>query len=126
VLIARVPMLAAEPELRRERALALLAELVSLRASGLREPLPLPCMTAAAYAREIAEGASLERAQAAAQEQWRSAPGSAREDAEPEHRLAFGEALPFAALLEMEGSRFSRLARRLWDPLLARERIEAA
>jgi len=146
VCIARVPMLAADPRARQRLALTLLTDLVDLRARGLREPLPLPCDTAAVYARAVIGGVDEDDALDRAQKRWktqRAAPGQLAHRGEcedPEHLLAFGEEHPFAALLAVtphadesgEGwaaqpqSRFGRLARRLWDPLLERERLEAA
>jgi exodeoxyribonuclease V gamma subunit len=138
VLIARVPMLAADPDSRQRLARTLLEQLLDLRTRGLREPLPLPPLAAAAYAQSLFAGAADGEALAAAQALWRPAYGEGGEDAEPEHRLAFGEALRFAELLErmpladergqgwaeQATSRFARCARRLWDPLLERELIE--
>jgi exodeoxyribonuclease V gamma subunit len=140
VLVARIPMLAAEPQTRHRLALTQLAELADLRLRGLREPLPLPCLSAEAYAQAIWQRADEVEALKAAEAQWRPSYPLRGEDAEPEHSLAWGENLAFAGLLEFlphadergdgwaEGtsSRFGRLARRLWDPLLARERIEPA
>jgi exodeoxyribonuclease V gamma subunit len=140
VSVARLPMLAAEQRGRRERALALLSVLVDLRARGLREPLPLPCLAAAAYAQALWQGASEDRALDAAESAWRAERQRAGENAEPEHELAFGADLPFTELLalaplpdergagwaEQASSRFGRCARRLWDPVLAHERTEQA
>ncbi len=137
VSIAQIAPLGADPAGRRARALSLLAELVDLRARGMREPLPLPCLTAAAYAQAAATG-SPERALAAAQAVWKSGFGSYGEDREEEHRLAFGGELSLAELIAFaprsdeqgdgwevsEPSRFARLARRLWAPLLTRETVQ--
>jgi exodeoxyribonuclease V gamma subunit len=139
VLAARVPMLAADPDARQRLAVSLLERLLDLRARGLREPLPLPPEAAAAYAQALSEGAPEQQALAVAEGVWHPPYGSWGEDAEPEHRFAFGETLAFAELLNVpprvdeqgegwaaqEISRFGRYARRLWDPLLERERIEA-
>jgi exodeoxyribonuclease V gamma subunit len=133
-------MLAAQPQTRRRLALGLLRQLEDLRARGLREPLPLPCLSAAAYAQAIWQGAGEDEALAGAEGRWRSSFHRSGEDAEPEHRLVWGDELPFSELLsspldpdehgdgwpEQASSRFAIYARRLWDPLLERERIEPA
>jgi hypothetical protein len=102
----------------------------------MREPLPLFCATSAAYA--AAAVAGLEPHQAAEQE-WHSDWRFEREDTELEHQLVLGGVWTFDELLELaprsdedgdgwasaEQSRFGRLARRLWDGLLAREEVSA-
>jgi exodeoxyribonuclease V gamma subunit len=138
VCIAQIHQLGPTASGRRARALSLLAALVDLRARGMREPLPLPCLTAAAYA-QAARSGPRSAAQAAAQAVWRPAAfGSAGEDREPEHRLTFGGEISFAELIapapredeqgtgwaDDEPSRFARLARRLWEPLLACETLQ--
>lgn len=138
VQISRLPILGGDPAARRRRALELLAEVVDLRARGMREPLPLPCLTAAAFAQAVANGAGGDDALAAALDPWRSRYRHRGEDDEPEHRLVFGAQAPLRALLDVppredehgdgwtteEPSRFGRLARRLWEPILAHERLE--
>jgi exodeoxyribonuclease V gamma subunit len=137
VSIAQIHPLGADAAGRRARALSLLGELVDLRARGMREPLPLPCLTAAAYAQAAASG-SPAGALAAAQAAWRSGFGTRGEDREEEHRLVFGGEISLAALMAFapggdeqgvgwessERSRFGRLARRLWTPLLASETVQ--
>ena len=94
----------------------------------MREPAPLACRAAAAYAAGGAGGAD------AARREWESEFEYEKEDREPEHRLVLGGVLPFAELLavparpgepgpDWETSRFGRWSRRLWDPLLAREEL---
>ena len=128
--VAAVPALGADAASRRRIALEHLRVLVDLHASGMREPLPLYCKTSAAYA--AAKPAS--RASKARNE-WETARGYDREDREPEHQLVLGGSAPFDELLVAapsadedgldwpadEQTRFGRLARRLWDGLLAVE-----
>ncbi len=98
-----------------------LAALVGLRDRGMREPLPLGCLTSAAYARAIVR---VEDAAAAGRREWESTYAWDREDRDPEHQLAFGGALSFDELLALEaadGMRFDALARLLWEDLLTHE-----
>jgi exodeoxyribonuclease V gamma subunit len=108
--------------LSREEALAELDVLVDLWERGLREPLPLACMTSAAYA-----------AGEDARSEWVS-DRFAREDKEPEHMLAFGGVRSWTELREElprgderwvpgEPTRFGQFARRLWTGLQARETV---
>ena len=120
------------PEMRRATATGLLSDLVALRARGLCEPLPLPCKTAAAFAEARNGGRHPEKAAARDWDSNHRFPGEA---ADRNHRTAFGGELRLDELLalrptdretgdgwaEDEVSRLGRLARRLWDPLLARE-----
>ena len=101
--IVRLPVIAAEDAIER------LTVLLDLHRAGLREPLPLPCETSAAYARQ---------GEAAARKAWESEWNYAKEDQEAEHQLAFGGVLDFGELL---GTRFPGLAHRLWDGPLASE-----
>jgi exodeoxyribonuclease V gamma subunit len=118
VTIARFPPGSVDP--RRE-----LDVLLDLHARGLREPLPLGCLSSAAYVRGGA---------AAACREWESEWGFDKEDREPEHQLAFGRVLSFEDLVSVaprpgedwdpaETTRFGRLARRLWSGLLAAEEL---
>jgi exodeoxyribonuclease V gamma subunit len=135
--VSHIPTLGPNPEQRRQRALAELAALADLRLRGLREPLPLPCQTAAAYAvsrRRGDEGVAIK----AALKEWRSEFDYPKEDAEPEHQLVFGSKLTLDELMALppasdehgdgweagESSRFGRYAMRLWTPLLAREELQ--
>jgi exodeoxyribonuclease V gamma subunit len=117
-----------------ERARVQLARLVDLWDRGMREPLPLACMTSAAYAAARHGG---EDAEKAARDAWESAWSFPREDAEPEHQLVFGGVLTLEALMDAppgpgeagrgwddaEPTRFGRLARRLWDGMLVSEEL---
>jgi exodeoxyribonuclease V gamma subunit len=134
VAVARIGPLGDSADERRELALHHLAALLDLYGRGMREPLPLPSATAAAYVEALVTGEDPRRAGA---QQWESEGTYDKEDREPEHLLAFGAQLSFAQLLAepaaedehgpgwdlTEPSRFGRLARRLWDPLLAGEEI---
>jgi exodeoxyribonuclease V gamma subunit len=131
VAVARIPPL----DGGRQRALSELAALVELRDRGLREPLPIAPNSSAAYAAAVASG---EDPVSAAEQGWVSRFRVPGEDAEPENVRAFGASVAFAELLELppapdeagagwpaeESTRFGRCARRLWDPLLAVERLE--
>jgi exodeoxyribonuclease V gamma subunit len=139
VSVARIPALGRDAVSRGEKAVALLAGLARLRARGMREPLPIPCLTAAAYAAArspLDPGAGRDAAARA----WTSEWSFDREDREPEHLLAFGGELTIDELLaiapraeesgrgwdEQEESRFGRYAVALWGPLLARESVVEA
>jgi exonuclease V gamma subunit len=100
----------------------------------MREPLPLACLSGAAYARAAAAGKD---AREAARRQWESGFRFAGEDRQREHEIAFGGVLAFDELLasppredergdgwdERETTRFGRCARRLWDGLATYERV---
>ena len=134
VAVTCVPVLAADPPGRRASALEHLGVLLDVHRRGLREPLPLYCRTSAAYAEARRRGAD---ALAAARRAWTTEWDFPNEDVEPEHRLVLGGKVALEHLLETapgrdeagpgwaedEATRFGRYARRLWDPLLARERV---
>jgi exodeoxyribonuclease V gamma subunit len=118
---------------RQAWALEQLATLTDLRDRGLREPLPLACGAAAAYAAAVPRGpdAAIQAATAA----WTSGYNYPNEDQDPEHVLAFGGALAFEQLWTwaLPGpdeagwapgvpSRFAALATRLWEGPLQWER----
>jgi exodeoxyribonuclease V gamma subunit len=123
------------PTLRHDAALEHLATLVDLWVRGMREPLPVACAASAAYAQAARDGRN---AVASGQREWESGWRFPKEDADLEHQLAFGGVLAFADLLDeapradesgdgweaSETTRFGRLARRLWDGLLACERLD--
>ena len=115
VAVARIPPLARDPDGRRRQALDELAKLAALRAEGMREPLPLPGLTGAEYARVALGGGD---PVAAALRVWTSSyDRGGGEDAEPEHQLVFARELPPIEPL-------ARYAVALWQPLLARELLE--
>lgn len=119
VAVARIPPLAGSPHGRAELARGELDRLLVLREEGLTRPLAIPGRAGEAFVAALAGG---QDAAAAALREWESGWGRNgwidREDAEAEHRLAFGLALPLTAL--------ARDAPRLWDALRARERMEQA
>ncbi|HEX4690638.1 MAG TPA: exodeoxyribonuclease V subunit gamma [Solirubrobacteraceae bacterium] len=135
VTVARIPLLDADPAARRELALDHLEVLADLRDRGLREPPPLACLASAAYARAARGGRD---PLAAAKREWESAWSFPREDAEPEHVLAFDGVRTIEELLDAparadeqgafwdpaEPRRFGRWARRLWDGLLGVEEVQ--
>jgi exodeoxyribonuclease V gamma subunit len=128
VRIARIAPLSADD------ALGHLATLADLHERGMREPLPLYCAASAAYADAARNGRN---AVAAARKEWKSEWNFEKEDSELEHQFVLGGVLDFDELLlraprldeagegwdMSESTRFGRLARRLWDGLLAVEQL---
>ncbi len=126
-----LPPLGDAPDERAARATALLVGLIATVDRGLREPLPLYCLTSEAWAAAVRAGADPE---VAAGKTWRSGlfPG---ECDDTEHREVLGDGASVADLLrdgpredergpgwdDLGPSRFARYAHRLWDPLLAHE-----
>ncbi len=109
-----------------------LAVLLDLHDRGMREPAPLACLTSAAYAAAVRAGAGPIKP---ARDVWESSWDFDREDREPEHQLVLGGVRSFDELLADparpderwdldETRRFGRWAVRLWDGLLAHERLE--
>lgn len=118
---------------RRAFVLDRLAELVDLYERGMREPLPLYAKTSCAYAEAVAGGRD---GFAAAAKEWETREKWDFEDREPEHVLVRGGIVPFGVVFgeaartgerddtwPVDASRFGGLARRLWDPLLAVEKV---
>ncbi|MGA9857363.1 MAG: exodeoxyribonuclease V subunit gamma, partial [Solirubrobacteraceae bacterium] len=133
VRIARIPPLADDPAQRRSIAMAQLGVLVDLYDRGMREPLPLFCLTSAAYAAAALTG---QDPIAAATREWTTEWNFDHEDSDLEHQLAFGGVLTFAELMQIppqagedwvpaDGSRLGRYAVRLWEGLFAREQVSA-
>jgi exodeoxyribonuclease V gamma subunit len=125
VTIARIAAIDGDVAVRHLQAL------VDLYDQGMREPLPLYCATSAAYA-EAAKGGR--NPVVAGRDAWESGYTYDKEDKEPEHLLVLGGVRSFDQLFEAaddgknggpvdEGSRFGRLARRLWDDLLSCEEL---
>ena len=128
VTVARIAPLAAEP------AREILRGLIDVYDRGMREALPIGCLSAAAYAAAARRGAD---PVAAARGAWESAWRFDREDREPDHLLVLGGERTIEQLLAAvprgdeagdgwdmtETTRFGRYARRLWDELLAREEV---
>ena len=100
--IARIDPLAADPAGRRAAAVGELESLVELYDRGMREPLPLYCLTSAAHA----EAVSVDRNPiTAARKAWTSEWNFDREDRELEHQLVLGGILTFDALPAAELAR---------------------
>jgi exodeoxyribonuclease V gamma subunit len=137
VTVARIGPLADTPDGRRRAGLEQLAVLLDLYDRGMREPLPLACDTSAAYAQAVVAGEDAEGAAAAARGAWQTEFRYDKEDRDPEHLLVYGDAIPFARLLDdgprddeqgpgwdqAETTRFGRYALRLWRGLLAVEAV---
>jgi exodeoxyribonuclease V gamma subunit len=135
VTVARIGPLAPDEEGRRRIACEQLAVLLDLYERGMREPLPIYCLSSAEYAAAAARGAD---PIAAAEGAWKSAWNYPKEDADLEHQLVLSGLLRFEELLVeppradeqgsgwdmSETSRFGRLARRLWDGPLRHEEVE--
>jgi exodeoxyribonuclease V gamma subunit len=132
--IACIGVLGADADERRARALAGLRTLVDVYDRGMREPLPIACLSSAAYAAAARRGAN---AAAAARGAWQSSWNFDREDREPDHLLVLGGERTLDELLAAaprpdeggegwdaaEATRFGRYARRVWDDLLACEEV---
>jgi exodeoxyribonuclease V gamma subunit len=124
------------PPVPFDDALAELGRLARLRDRGLVDVLPLPPLTAAAYARAAARG---EDTEAAAGKAWTSGFKVPGEDVDPDHVRAFGGVLTLSELLalplradeagELGGAaafgvpRLALYASQLWDRLLAIEEL---
>jgi exodeoxyribonuclease V gamma subunit len=136
VRVAVLPPLAATRDERRTAALEELTRLVDLFDRGMCEPLPIFCKTSAAYASAVAAG---QDPRDAAGKDWTSNYKLELEDRELEHQLVLGAVLSLEELLAFaprpgetgaawadgEDTRLGRLARRLWDGLLAHEQVSA-
>ncbi|WP_337059986.1 exodeoxyribonuclease V subunit gamma [Kineococcus sp. G2] len=112
-----------------------LADLLALRRTGLRLPLPLPVATGAVWASAAARGVNPAGCAASAAREWESGWDWPREDAEEEHRLLWGSGTTAAELLSWSPppgappgtpASFAELARRVWQPLLAARHREDA
>ncbi len=136
VRTARIEPLGGGAEERLAVARAELAVLMDLYDRGMREPLPMFCLTSAAYAEAARHG---QDGYAAAVKEWETEWNFEKEDREAEHQMALGGVLTLSEVLDIaprdgeagegwldvEESRFGRLARRLWEGLLAREEVRA-
>ena len=128
VTVARIPPVGAA------RAPETLLGLIDVYDRGMREALPIACLSSAAYAAAARRGAN---PAAAARGAWESTWNFDREDREPDHLLVLGGERTLEELLaaaprsdeagdgwEMtETTRFGRYARRMWDDLLACEEV---
>jgi exodeoxyribonuclease V gamma subunit len=108
-----------------------LRDLVDLFDRGLREPLPLPLKTAAAYAEAVHEHRDADRAATSAWETSDSSPVPGEQD-DAAHVRVYGRRAPPRCLLEPardderwsdERHRLGQLALRLWEPLLDDELV---
>lgn len=103
------------------RALDWLRDLVALRDEGLRQPLPVPVATGAAWAeahvRELMgqDAPPTEAARRAWETDPHNAYGIEGEDADPSHQRVYGVRAPVEALLD---AGLSTHAWRIWEPLL--------
>jgi exodeoxyribonuclease V gamma subunit len=134
VTVARIGALGADAGERRARALASLRKLVDVYDRGMREALPIACLSSAAYAAAAARGAN---PVPAARRAWESTWKFDHEDREPDHLLVLGGERSLDELLAepprageagdgwdaSETTRFGRYARRVWDDLLACEEL---
>ncbi len=134
VTVAEIPPLGGDPDARRRGAVAHLAGLAHLYARGMCEPLPLYCLTSAAYAQAARAG---DDPAAAARKAWTSPWNYDKEDKEPDHQLVLGGVRTFEELIAeqprsdehghgwdmSDRTRFGRYAQRLWKGLLASERV---
>jgi exodeoxyribonuclease V gamma subunit len=136
VRTAWIEPLGGDAEERLAVARAELAVLMDLYDRGMREPLPMFCLTSAAYAEAARQG---QDGYVAAVKEWETEWNFEKEDREAEHQMALGGVLTLSEVLDIapgdgeagegwldvEESRFGRLARRLWEGLLAREEVRA-
>ncbi len=132
--ISTLPALEGSSEERGERALTELARLVDLYDRGMCEPLPVYAKTSEAYVNAL-RGDKTSRSECA--KTWTANDFSFGEGGEPEHRLVLGAGATVGDLFiepahsdetgegwGKDASRFGRLARRLWEPLLEHEHRE--
>jgi len=137
--IATLP--AGSPSERGALALREIERLVTLFDLGMREPLPLFCKTSGAYAWAARQG---QDPYDDACSEWKSdftkgGEWFSREDEEAEHQLVLSGTVALQTLLDHapspaeegdgwaadETSRLGRLARYLWDGLLANEQVSS-
>jgi exodeoxyribonuclease V gamma subunit len=112
--VVRLPRL--DPQVARGH----LETLVDLYDRGMREPLPIACMTSAAYARALRSGSGA--ALKAGEKEWTTAWNYPKEDQDLEHQLVFGRVLTFDELFATAG--FDIYARQLWDAPLDWEEVD--
>ena len=134
VMVAVIEPLGADADTRRRVALEHLTALVDLYDRGMREPLPLYCLSSHAYAEAVASGRD---PVVAARGAWTSEWNFRKEDVALEHQLVLDGVRRFDELLSeppradeqgpgwepAETTRFGRYARRLWDGLLHCEKV---
>jgi exodeoxyribonuclease V gamma subunit len=134
IAVQRIRPLGEDPSTRATVSAEKLIALLDLFDRGMREPLPIFAKTSAAYALATARGGDPAKA---ARSEWETDWRFAKEDAEPEHQLALGGVLTLDEVLAAapagdefgagwdpsEGTRFGRLACRMWDGLLEFEEL---
>ena len=120
---------------RRAWALDLLVTLVDLYDRGMTAPLPMACATSARWVEGRRDGLDDEGVLSGAGGKWLASGDIPGERDDAEHAFIYGRFSDVRVLLEErpqpdesgpgwaddESTRFGRLARRLWDPLLAHE-----
>lgn len=135
VTVATLGPLGRTPAERLAAAHRHLEVLVDLYRRGVCEPLPLYPKTSLAWAEAIRRGRDPVRA---ARDAWRSGWSADGEDADRRHREVHGGVVELETVLAAppradedgegwagdEATRLGRYARRLWDDLLAHERVE--
>ncbi len=103
------------------RAVDWLRQLAELRDLGLTRPLPVPVLTAHAWAEaRLLELMGNDRSpEQAAEREWRTDPGNSwgieREDADPHHVRVWGERAPLSDLLD---AGLATYAWTVWEPVL--------
>ncbi|MFF0490436.1 exodeoxyribonuclease V subunit gamma [Nocardia sp. NPDC004068] len=113
-------------------AQAILRDLADLRDEGLTEPLPITPTASAVYAERRCQGASVEDARLAAEQEFLGGPNGPKPFGDhtdrylryvwgPAPRLDQFDAPLTAPDPHGETTRFAALARRVWNPLLANE-----
>src|SRR5690606_16380471 len=106
-----------------------------LRDRGLREPVPLPLQTAAAWAEKYLRSGSEEAAYWAARKEWTTEPrGFAKEQHGKSHEFVLGGVVPIEDILGTPAederwepkvtTRLRQLALRVWRPILEDRREE--
>ena len=113
----------------------ILVELVDLYDRGMAAPLPMACATSARWAEGRRDGLDDEGVLSGAGGKWLASGDIPGERDDDEHAFIYGRFSDVRVLLEErpkpdesgpgwaegEATRFGRLARRLWDPLLEHE-----
>lgn len=110
----------------------LLLDLIRLRDEGLRWPLPMAVKASSTYAELRQKAWKEESALSKSRSDWNGS-NFAGEAADPAHVVVHGEGAPFDVLLAEpalvdpdETTRFGELARRIWAPILQREKAGTA
>ena len=115
-----------------QEAVELLDQLVHLHALALREPLPVPVPVACTYATSRSAGDSADMALVNARRAW---DGDEFLRADEHHVICWGTGASLDDIIgtptpseqawyPQDPSRLGVLARRVWEPLLAREQVD--